>query len=135
MAGGPRERVGVRDVTYGGLCCVFAGQRVIAAAWWVLAEYCFRVANTSGGGRPANLADLLTALSAFSALDPVERAAVAPALGDAARVIMAAERRQAMAEATDREQEGWITQRELARRLGINHNKVYLAIAQFRKER
>jgi hypothetical protein len=93
------------------------------------------MATTSDADRPANLADLLKAMTAFSELDPVERATVAPALGDAARVIMAAERRQAMAEATDREQEGWITQRELARRLGINHNKVYLAIAQFRKER
>lgn len=85
--------------------------------------------------RPANLAELLTALTTFGNLGPVERATVAPVLGDAARVIMAAERRQAMAEATDRERDGWITQRELARRLGINHNKVYLAIAQFRKER
>jgi hypothetical protein len=71
-------------------------------------------------GRPSTLEELITALNDLGRMAPVERAAAAPGLAEAAKGILARVRGDAVAEAV----ESGLSQAEVARRLGISNVQV-----------
>jgi len=72
--------------------------------------------------------DLADAIAALPAMEPVERARAAVALGGAAKSVLAAERRRALAEAVS----GGVSIAALARELGVHRSKVDDALAAHR---
>jgi hypothetical protein len=72
--------------------------------------------------------ELAAAIAALPAMPPVERARAAVALGSAAKAVLAAERRRALAEAVG----GGSTIAALARELGVHRSKVDDALAAHR---
>lgn len=86
----------------------------------------------SGGGQPASLADLVQALTELPDLDPIERARRCPELIDAAKAVLAAERRQALLDANTGPDAA--NQTEIARQLGISRVNVARSIQQAKAE-
>lgn len=84
-------------------------------------------------GRPANLHELIQALTNLPNLDPVERARVLPGLIDVSKTVLAHLRADAMLAATTGPNR--ITQVELANQLGVTRTVVTDAIKQARAYR
>jgi DNA-binding NarL/FixJ family response regulator len=73
--------------------------------------------------------ELADAIAALAAMEPADRARAAKALADAARTVLAAERRQALADAVG---QGWSIA-ALARELGVHRSKIDDALAEHRR--
>lgn len=84
----------------------------------------------SGAGQPYTVAELIAALQRFTTLSPLERARQSPALIEASKTVLAGERSAAMVEATNPAAPGYVSQRELARQLGVSKQMVGKTVAR-----
>jgi hypothetical protein len=85
--------------------------------------------------RPDTLAELIQALTALPDLDDVERIRAYPALIDAAKSVLSAERAADIQKVTDKANPNRISQVELAAQLGVSRTVITDAIKQARAAR
>lgn len=85
--------------------------------------------------RPANLNELIQALTDLPHLEPVERIRTYPELIDAAKSVLSAQRAADILKTTDRANPNRISQVDLAAQLGVTRTVVTDAIKQARAAR